>query len=437
MNRRTVTGAALGVVVWALAGGPSTRADVPCPEVLVPAYQYPTDGAMWANLAASAATARLSVILNPDSGPGAAIDPNYTTVVANARTAGAKIYGYVDTNYAARSSMAVLADVNAYLSFYPMDGIFLDQMSDSIATLGYYQNLTTAIHGLIPGGRVIGNPGTTVPEAFVSGNAADVIVTYENDATNAAEPYATFAPPAWTANYPAERFANIVYHVPDEATMTNYLDLSSTRNVGLVYFTNDVLPNPYDTLPPYWDELALFAPLPISILGQPGSTSVCAGGTADFSVNAVGAAPRFYQWQWRPTKPAGLPWQNVVSGINLDPGGVPAFTASPLGGPFNLRCQNVAIPALAAKNELRCIVSNGCGSLTSAPATMTVIGQGDLNFDCAVVPVEVNAFVLALVNPTGYAAAFPACNRQRADVNGDTRVDGADIATFVRMLVAP
>ena len=219
--------------------------------------------------------------------------------------------------------------------------------------------------------------------------------------------------------------------------MTAYLELSSTRNVGLVYFSNDLLPNPYDTLPPYWNELALFAPLPISILGQPGSTSVCAGGTADFSVNAVGAAPRFYQWQWRPTKPAGLPWQNVVSGINLDPGGVPAFTASPLGGPFNLRCQNVAIPALAAKNELRCIVSNGCGSLTSAPATMTVIGQGDLNCDCAVGPVDVNAFVLALVNPTGYAAAFPACNRQRADVNGDTRVDGADIATFVRMLVAP
>ena len=35
--------------------------------------------------------------------------------------------------------------------------------------------------------------------------------------------------------------------------MTNTVLLAVQRNVGWIFVTHDVLPNPWDTLPPYWD----------------------------------------------------------------------------------------------------------------------------------------------------------------------------------------
>lgn len=62
---------------------------------------------------------------------------------------------------------------------------------------------------------------------------------------------------------------------------------------------------------------------------------------------------------------------------------------------------------------------------------------GDLNCDGAVDFGDINPFVLALSNPTGYAAAYPNCDRGLADVNQDGRVDFGDINPFVRLLTNP
>ena len=35
--------------------------------------------------------------------------------------------------------------------------------------------------------------------------------------------------------------------------MTQAVDRAVTRRSGWVYVTDDVLPNPWDTLPPYWN----------------------------------------------------------------------------------------------------------------------------------------------------------------------------------------
>jgi len=43
--------------------------------------------------------------------------------------------------------------------------------------------------------------------------------------------------------------------------------------------------------------------------------------------------------------------------------------------------------------------------------------------------------VLALTDPTAYAATFPACTH--ADANGDQQLNGADIETFVGILTGP
>jgi len=236
-----------------------------CPlEVLVPAYQYPTMGNMWASITGSAAanpSVRLNAILNPASGPGTSIDDNYTTAVNAARAAGVHIFAYVDTAYGARPIGDVLSDVATYLSFYAIDGVFLDQMNNAPSALGYYANLTGQIHFALAGGidgRVIGNAGTNVPESFVAvpGNlAADVIVTYENELNSAGAPYLSTEPPAYAAGYPASQWSNIVYGIADVPTMLGALGVACQRNVGMVYFTDDELPNPYDQMPSYWQTL--------------------------------------------------------------------------------------------------------------------------------------------------------------------------------------
>lgn len=63
--------------------------------------------------------------------------------------------------------------------------------------------------------------------------------------------------------------------------------------------------------------------------------------------------------------------------------------------------------------------------------------QGDLNCDSTVNTQDMGPFALALTDPDAYAAAFPTCNANRADVNTDGLTDGRDVAAFVDLLINP
>ncbi len=58
----------------------------------------------------------------------------------------------------------------------------------------------------------------------------------------------------------------------------------------------------------------------------------------------------------------------------------------------------------------------------------------DLNCDGVVNVFDIDPFVLALVDPAGYAAAFPDCDILAADCNHDGVVNGFDIDPFVELL---
>ncbi|MBL8881015.1 MAG: hypothetical protein JNG88_18015, partial [Phycisphaerales bacterium] len=55
----------------------------------------------------------------------------------------------------------------------------------------------------------------------------------------------------------------------------------------------------------------------------------------------------------------------------------------------------------------------------------------DLNCDGAVNNFDIDPFVMALSDPSAYAAAYPNCSASRADVNGDGHVNNFDIDPFV------
>jgi hypothetical protein len=60
--------------------------------------------------------------------------------------------------------------------------------------------------------------------------------------------------------------------------------------------------------------------------------------------------------------------------------------------------------------------------------------RGDVNCDGAVNAFDIDPFVLALTDPTGYAAAYPSCRILNADTNCDGAVNAFDIDPFVECL---
>ncbi|MBL8879811.1 MAG: hypothetical protein JNG88_11890 [Phycisphaerales bacterium] len=72
--------------------------------------------------------------------------------------------------------------------------------------------------------------------------------------------------------------------------------------------------------------------------------------------------------------------------------------------------------------------------MASANVQFQTVVPGDLNCDGVVNNFDIDPFVLALVDPDAYAAAWPNCNRDNADANGDGNVDNFDIDPFVALL---
>ena len=63
------------------------------------------------------------------------------------------------------------------------------------------------------------------------------------------------------------------------------------------------------------------------------------------------------------------------------------------------------------------------------------VTRGDLNCDGVIDAFDIDPFVLALTNPTGYQQQFPNCNIMNGDINCDGLVDAFDIDWFVQCIV--
>ena len=156
--------------------------------IIVPLYVYPT------NIANNSAYTRLIdvkrryetvpiwVIVNPNSGPGSAVDTNYVTAINRLRGGGCVVIGYIPTNYGKRSVADVESDVAKWMRWYPnIQGLFFDEMSNSVqsSAVAYQQELTQYSHnqGLWP---IVANPGTDTPPNYFAPLAADVFVVHED-----------------------------------------------------------------------------------------------------------------------------------------------------------------------------------------------------------------------------------------------------------------
>ncbi|MEM4246906.1 MAG: spherulation-specific family 4 protein [Candidatus Woesearchaeota archaeon] len=224
------------------AKSPPAKA-VLCQKMFIPAYFYP--GSLWTQAISGAPIVNV-MIMNPASGPGSSQNSDYVTAVQNARNAGIKVIGYVHTSYSQRDIDAVKGEVDLYYQWYNVSGIFFDEVNSSAAALPYYQNITNYVKQHT-GAFVSLNPGTVPDQGYI--NISDNTVIFEGTYNT----YKTWSVPSWVFNYPASKFTHLVYATSSSKNMKDaILTKSKNRNAGYVYVTNDVLPNPWDTLPSYW-----------------------------------------------------------------------------------------------------------------------------------------------------------------------------------------
>lgn len=219
-------------------------------DAIVPAYFYPyPTSAAWNSLNSLAVKMPTTVIVNPNSGPGKALDQNYVKAIANLHASGGKVIGYISSSYGKRNISEVTKDINTYLAFYKLDGFFIDEMTNDLAPshLQYYQSLRGYIKALSSKYRVTGNPGTSIPELYLTLPIADDFVVFEDTL----QKFKRQITPSWEANYAPNRFISIVYNSP-RADMAAVMKINTRRGVGSLFVTSLAMPDPYFKLPKNW-----------------------------------------------------------------------------------------------------------------------------------------------------------------------------------------
>ncbi|HUN79938.1 MAG TPA: hypothetical protein VMV81_00345, partial [Phycisphaerae bacterium] len=77
------------------------------------------------------------------------------------------------------------------------------------------------------------------------------------------------------------------------------------------------------------------------------------------------------------------------------------------------------------------VVATDNFTTVTVPGNAVPYHPGDVNCDAVLSLGDIDPFVLALIDPTNYAAAFPSCDAVAGDMNGDGVLDSRDIQLFV------
>src|SRR5574337_1482504 len=213
--------------------------------VMIALYTYP--GSTW-DVVAQAKSAHPSVpivaIINPNNGPGSSRDSNYVSGIQELHNAGVVVLGYDATGYASNSASSVKSVMDTWKSLYSIDGIFFDEMANWSGPESYYSDLTNYAKSL-GYTMTVGNPGTDTLPSYIG--TVDNLMIYED----AGLPLLS-ALQGWHTSYDKSNFSMIAFGV--NSVSASFLS-SASNYVGYIYLTNDVLPNPYDTVPSYFGTL--------------------------------------------------------------------------------------------------------------------------------------------------------------------------------------
>ncbi len=209
--------------------------------LMFPLYIYP--GSKW-NTLISAKNAYPNVpviaIINPNSGPGTAIDSTYVTKINQLIAANITVIGYDHTSWGARNASDVKNDIDLYKSFYPnIQGIFFDEMTAESGDEAYYSEMTA--YARSKGFNLtVGNPGMNIDSSYVG--TEDILVIYESNG---------YADLSQSSTWPTSDPSQLAIMSIKVSSLNTTWVTQACQKVGWLFVTNDKLPNPYDTLPTY------------------------------------------------------------------------------------------------------------------------------------------------------------------------------------------
>jgi hypothetical protein len=212
-------------------------------NLLIPLYVHPAeDPGAWHRLI-TAASRTYGVVLTPARGPGEAPDPAFTAAAGALRDAGARLLGYVDTDYGVRAAEDVIEDLRRHREWYAADGCFLDRVTANADGLATCRRLVRTLRRL-GAGTVVLNPGVHPEPGYA--RLADLTVTFEGHWSTYVS---AFSRPAWAARRPPGRLCHLVYGVPD-ALVPLAVRTAHERGAAVCGPVTGEPPNPWAELTP-------------------------------------------------------------------------------------------------------------------------------------------------------------------------------------------
>src|SRR5437867_9105878 len=248
--------------------------------IVIHLYTYPTDGSWAASLQAKKAHPNVPIIavINPSDGPGGSSDSNYVQGVKDFQAAGIIVIGYVATGYASHGMSDLDTQISLYKTWYSVNGIFFDEMSNNAGNENYYSTLNTYVKSLGMT-MTMGNPGTSVPSSYIG--ILDSLCIFEQGGLPTLSYLSSYS------GHPKSNFAYIGLSV---STLNTSYEVSSSNYVQWIYITDAGGGNPYDVLPSYFmNEVAALDAGPQSSTSTSATTSTTTttGRTATLSISTV------------------------------------------------------------------------------------------------------------------------------------------------------
>lgn len=220
--------------------------------VIVPAYIYEGEATVYQRLIDSSSKLKenLIVIINPNSGPvdNSSTITTYNGYISSFHNNNSKVIGYVSTSYGSRSLSDVKTDIDLWISKYSIDGIFLDETSSDSSNYDYYKEIETYINS--KGKNVIVNNFGTIPDVSYK-NLNSIKIILETSYADAQIDIKLSNYKNWIANTNTFDYNAVLSY---EANKSYYNDLS-VYGSKWIYFTDDTISNPWDSLPSYYENL--------------------------------------------------------------------------------------------------------------------------------------------------------------------------------------